>query len=468
MEHNPVIRPDPAASPMDVRPSDARRSFMARLARYGTLAAAGYGAASTVHAQAPAAPAAPALPPEPAGSIPSATVLATKDLTALRTHSERPLILSLSAVPECADGGRRGSGIEGKPRLHLYHWLERARTRRPAKGDLTSMKLFRRPILGLSALAATLTLTLGAAPAVAQTQVTIQSPIGINSHYGAGTTAFKETFERMTNNRFRVVFQRNDNEREMIEAVQIGTIECTITSTGPVGNFVPEIRNLDVPFLFRDTAHARGVLDSAIGQEMLALFPARGIVAVAWLENGFRHMTNSRREINTPADVRGLKMRTMENPVHMRAFQTLGALPTPMAFSELVPALQQGTVDGQENPISVILNNNLNQVQRFLTLTGHVYSPALLLCNPAFVGRLNAADRAALVQAGRDAAVANRARATSDEQTGVDELRRRGMTVVTQVDSAAFQAVLATGAAQIEAGLDDDLLRRIREWRPGS
>jgi tripartite ATP-independent transporter DctP family solute receptor len=321
---------------------------------------------------------------------------------------------------------------------------------------------------GLKVLALSATLALGAAPALAQTQVTFQHPIGINSHYGAGTTAFKETFERLTNNRFRVNYQRNDNERETIEAVQIGTIECTITSTGPVGNFVPETRNLDVPFLFRDTAHARGLLDSPIGQEMLQRFPARGILAVAWLENGFRHMTNSRREVNTPADVRGLKVRTMENPVHMRAFQTLGALPTPMAFSELVPALQQGTVDGQENPIPVILNNNLNQVQRHLTLTGHVYSPAILLCNPAFVNRLNAEDRAALVQAGRDAAVANRARVTSDEQTGVDELRRRGMTVVTKVDSAAFQAALASGSAQIEQGLDSALLSRIREWRPGS
>jgi tripartite ATP-independent transporter DctP family solute receptor len=321
---------------------------------------------------------------------------------------------------------------------------------------------------GLKALALSATLALGAAPALAQTQVTFQHPIGINSHYGAGTTAFKETFERLTNNRFRVIYQRNDNERETIEAVQIGTIECTITSTGPVGNFVPETRNLDVPFLFRDTAHARGLLDSPIGQEMLQRFPARGIFAVAWLENGFRHMTNSRREVNTPADVRGLKVRTMENPVHMRAFQTLGALPTPMAFSELVPALQQGTVDGQENPIPVILNHNLNQVQRHLTLTGHVYSPAMLLCNPAFVNRMNAEDRAALAQAGRDAAVANRARVTSDEQTGVDELRRRGMTVVTKVDSAAFQAALASGSAQIEQGLDSALLSRIREWRPGS
>ena len=321
---------------------------------------------------------------------------------------------------------------------------------------------------GLKVLALSATLALGAAPALAQTQVTFQHPIGINGHYGAGTTAFKETFERLTNNRFRVNYQRNDNERETIEAVQIGTIECTITSTGPVGNFVPETRNLDVPFLFRDTAHARGVLDGPIGQEMLQRFPARGILAVAWLENGFRHMTNSRREVNTPADVRGLKVRTMENPVHMRAFQTLGALPTPMAFSELVPALQQGTVDGQENPIPVILNNNLNQVQRHLTLTGHVYSPAMLLCNPAFVNRMNAEDRAALAQAGRDAAVANRARVTSDEQTGVDELRRRGMTVVTKVDSAAFQAALASGSAQIEQGLDSALLSRIREWRPGS
>ena len=125
-------------------------------------------------------------------------------------------------------------------------------------------------------------------------------------------------------------------------------------------------------------------------------------------------------------------------------------------------------MDGQENPIPVILNNNLNQVQRFLTLTGHVYSPAMLLCNPAFVGRLNAADRAAFTQAGRDAAAANRARVTSDEQSGIDELRRRGMTVVTQVDTAAFQQALSGGTAQIESGLDSALIRRIREWRPGS
>ena len=162
-------------------------------------------------------------------------------------------------------------------------------------------------------------------PAHAQTQVTIQHPLPLNSHYGAGVTALKESFERATNGRYRVNLQRNDNEREAIESVQIGTIECSLTSTGPVGNFVPEVRNLDVPFLFRDYAHARGVLDSDIGQGLLARFQPRGLVGVVWMENGFRHLTNSRREVNAPGDVRGLKVRTMENQVHMRAFSALHA-----------------------------------------------------------------------------------------------------------------------------------------------
>ncbi|WP_421995595.1 TRAP transporter substrate-binding protein DctP [Roseococcus sp.] len=322
------------------------------------------------------------------------------------------------------------------------------------------MSIFRRAALaaGLAILVTT--------PSFAQTQITLQHPLPIASHYGDGANAFKAALERLTANRYRVNIQRNDNEREMVESAQIGTIDCTITSTGPVGNFVPAVRNVDVPFLFRDYAHARGVLDSEIGQSILNQFSARGLVGVIWLENGFRHLTNSRREVNLPADMRGLKVRTMENQVHMRAFSTLGALPTPMAFSELVPALQQGTVDGQENPIPVIVANNLNQVQRFLTLTSHVYSPAVLICNPATMGRLNAADRASFMEAARAAQAANRARVSADDASGVEELRRRGMTVVTTVDTAAFQAALAPAFAEYERTLDGALLRRIRDWRP--
>lgn len=327
------------------------------------------------------------------------------------------------------------------------------------------MSLARRGLVRHLALAAVAAAALPLA-AAAQTAVTLQHALPPASHYGVGAVALKEALERT--GRFRVTVQRNDNEREMIESVQIGTLDCTITSTGPVGNFVPETRNLDVPFLFRDYAHARGVLDSDIGQGILARFQPRGLVGVIWMENGFRHLTNSRREVAAPADVRGLKIRTMENQVHMRAFQTLGALPTPMAFSELVPALQQGTVDGQENPVPVIVANNLNQVQRFLTLTAHVYSPAVMICNPGLVGRLNAADRAAFQEAAVAAQQANRARVSSDDANGVEELRRRGMTVVTSVDTAAFQQALAAAFAEYERTLDGALLRRIRDWRPAS
>ena len=304
-----------------------------------------------------------------------------------------------------------------------------------------------------------------ALPASAQTTVTISAALPLTSHYGAGTQAFKEAVERLSNGRYRVNIQRNDNEREGIEATQIGTQEFTVTSTGPVGNFVREVLVLDVPFLFRDYDHARGVLDSPIGQDLLARFPARGLIGVVWMENGFRNLTNSRREVTTPADIRGMKVRTMENQVHMRAFTTLGALPTPMAFSELVPALQQGTVDGQENPIPVIVANNLNQVQKFLSLTRHVYSPAIMIGNPAFWNRLNAADRAIFQEAAKAAAAANRAKVTEDETNGVDELRRRGMTVQTNVDTAAFQAALAPAFAAYAQQFDPALMARIRDWK---
>jgi TRAP-type transport system periplasmic protein len=304
-----------------------------------------------------------------------------------------------------------------------------------------------------------------AASAQTSATITLMHPLPLNSHYGAGAQAFKDTIERLTQNRIRVTIQRNDNEREILESIQIGTLDVGITSTGPVGNFVPVSRNLDIPFLFRDRAHAHGVLDGAIGNELLGAFQQRGMIGVAWLENGFRHLTNNRREVRTPEEVSGLKVRTMENQVHMRAFQTLGALPTPMAFSELTTALQQGTVDGQENPIPVILGNNLNQVQRHLTLTGHVYSPAVLAMSPQLWGRLTAADRQAVQEAGRAAARANRDRVAADDATGVEELRRRGMTVITEVDRTRFQAALAPAYAVYARELDGALIERIRAWR---
>lgn len=305
-----------------------------------------------------------------------------------------------------------------------------------------------------------------ASTAVAQTTIRVSHPTPATSHYGAGTQAFCAELEKRTSNRYKCQIQAGANdERANIEAVQLGTLDVTNTSTGPVSNFVPEVGIVDIPFLFRDYAHARGVLDGPIGQEILAKFPAKGIIALAWTENGFRHMTNSRRAIVKPDDVKGLKVRTMQNPVHIQAFQSIGVQPTPMAFSELFTALQQGVVDGQENPIPVILSSKFSQVQKHLSLTGHVYSPAMLLMSPALWNKLNDADKAAFREAARAGAAAQRKKVNDDENSGIAQLRAEGVEVVTNVDGQAFRTAMTPVWAEFAKRFGADNIRRIQEFK---
>jgi tripartite ATP-independent transporter DctP family solute receptor len=297
-------------------------------------------------------------------------------------------------------------------------------------------------------------------------QITITHSSATNSHWGVAALEFEKVVEARSGNKFNVVVQRLDNEREAVESVQLGSQECALGSSGPVGNFVPEIRVLDVPFLFRDYAHARGVLDSEVGDKLLDRFKARGMVALAWMENGFRHLTTGRKEVNSPADVRGMKIRTMENQVHMEAWKAAGVLPTPMAFSELPSALQQGTVDGQENPIPVILAGNFDQLQKYLYLTNHVYSPGILVCNLSLWNGLSADDKKIFQEAAKAAVKANRDRVETDERTGLEELRRRGMQVRETVNREAYQEAMKSAVANFEKQFGADLLKSIREWRP--
>ena len=304
-------------------------------------------------------------------------------------------------------------------------------------------------------------------PAAAQTQLTLQHPLPTaNSHYGAGAMAFKESLEKASNGRYRVTIQRNDNEREMIESAQIGTLDLVVTSTGPVGNFVPEVAVVDIPFLFKDYDHARAVLDGPIGQDMLKLFPDKGIVALAWGENGFRHITNSKRPINDPADAKGLKVRTMENQVHMTAFRQLGVLPTPMAFTEVFTALQQGTVDGQENPIPVITASKFAQVQKYLTLTGHVYSPAMILMARSTFDTLTPEEQQMFRDSAAVAAKAMREKVAAVESNGVEELRKAGMEVITDVDRTKFQQALEPAYAEYSKRFGKENIDRIRNYTP--
>ena len=294
-----------------------------------------------------------------------------------------------------------------------------------------------------------------AGTAHAQTEIKLAYALAVNSHYGAGAAAWAETTERLSKG--KLVFKQFPSsalggERETVEGLQLGTLEAVIVSSGTLSNFVPEVGVTDIPFLFRDLAHARSVLDGKIGQDLLAKFPARNLIALAWGEQGFRHLTNSRHAVQAPADMKGLKIRTMENPVHITAFKTLGAAPTPMAWPEVIGALQQGTIDGQENPMSVIVSAKLAEVQKHLTLTGHVYSPAALIVSPKLWNSLDADGKKALAEGARAGVVAMRAFVDDVERKGVENVKAAGMNVVVLDDDAkaAFQKALAPAYSQYE------------------
>lgn len=282
------------------------------------------------------------------------------------------------------------------------------------------------------------------------------------SHYGVGASALADELAKRTQGRFKIEQYPNSQlggEREMIESIQLGTLDLVVTSSGPVPGFVPETGIVDIPFLFRDPAHARAVLDGPVGQELLAKFPAKNLIALAWGEQGFRHLTNNKRAVSAPEDLKGLKVRTMENPVHITAFRTLGAAPTPMAWPEVITGLQQGTIDGQENPISVITSAKLSQVQKYLTLTRHVYSPAVFMMSPKVWSALSDADKKSFQEAARLAAAAMRKFVDDLEKKGVDDLKAQGMQVVMGIDTAKFQAALAPAYADYakkygQAGID--------------
>jgi len=304
-----------------------------------------------------------------------------------------------------------------------------------------------------------------AAGAQAQTVLKIGYATSKESHYGVGSTVFCDEIEKGTQGRYKCQQFPNSalgGEREEIEAVQLGTQDLVNTSTGPLGNFVPDVKIFDIPFLFRGYDHARRVMDGPIGQDVLKKMQAKGLIGLAWTENGFRHMTNNKHAIVHASDAAGLKMRTMENKVHMEGYKTFGILPTPMPFPELFTALQQGTVDGQENPIPVILSSKFSQVQKHLSLTGHVYSPAVLILSPNVWNKLSDADKKVFVEAAQKGGAAQRKKVNDDEASGIAQLKKDGMQVVEQVDGESFRKAVAPAYANFAKEFGADKIAAIQ------
>ena len=299
-------------------------------------------------------------------------------------------------------------------------------------------------IVLLSALLALFAASIGAAPYKAELK--LASATSITHTYNVGAQYFAKLVEERTDGRIKFKFypdgQLGKGERELLEALQQGSIDLYVGSTGPLGGFSPSMQILDIPFLFRDYAHVDKVLDGPIGAGLSAELDKVQMKGLAFWENGFRNLTNSKRAVRTPADAKGLKIRTMENPVHIQAWKAAGVNPTPMAWGEVYGALQQGVIDGQENPIAVILQMKVYEVQKFLALTQHVYSPAMLIMSQKRWNQIPKEDQAIILKAAHEGAVYQRNLGRANEEQMIAELQKNGVTVTRDVDKAAWVAAM--------------------------
>jgi tripartite ATP-independent transporter DctP family solute receptor len=213
--------------------------------------------------------------------------------------------------------------------------------------------------------------------------------IGPEAHgqYISLNEKFKKEAEEKTNGRVAVEIYPNaqlGSDRQAIEGVSIGTLEMAAIGGSSILTLDDRLKVMDLPFIFKSSQIAHRAYDQFLTEEFNKYLEPHDLVILYAAELGFRHITNNRRPIVKPEDLQGLKLRTMENPLHVESFKLLGASPTPVAFSELYTALQQGTVDAQENPLSVITTGKFYEVQKYLSLTGHIYSPTMLLVNKTY------------------------------------------------------------------------------------
>lgn len=324
--------------------------------------------------------------------------------------------------------------------------------------------------LGLAALASVAAV---AGPATAQTTVRFayggfrDSQAFGTTQWGVASDVFRERVKACSQGRYVVQEfpgAQLGGERELLEGVQIGTIDVMMTTSGPLGNFVRETEILDIPYLFRDAQHAYAVLDGPIGQELLDKLTARGLVGLAWGENGFRHVSNNVRPVRSVADLKGIKVRVAENKTHITAFKALGALPTPMAWP-IYTHLQQGAVDGQENPLSIIVAARLHEVQKYVTETAHVYSPVTFIASPVLWPTLPADDKRCFIEAARTGGAAMRERSQELENAARKILRNAGVQVLEQFDRTGLEDRLALAYAVYNEQFGKANIDRIRSFK---
>lgn len=266
-------------------------------------------------------------------------------------------------------------------------------------------------------------------------------PLTETSHFQVGLEKFAELVDEKSNGTVNIDIYANGllgQDRDMIEGMQLGTLDMGLVASAPIAQFEPSFGLFDFPFLFRDLDHAYKVADGPIGQDLFQKLEAKGIVGLSFWDNGFRHVYTTEQEIRTPDDIKGLKIRVMQNPIHTETFKAMGTIPTVMAYGEVYTAMQQGTIDGAENSIPVIYSGRFQEVSKAVARTGHFWGATPLLISKKAWDNLPQEAQQVLMEAAEEAGAYQRQATQDMEADFVKKLEEEGVTV-TDVDRAAFQ-----------------------------
>lgn len=331
-------------------------------------------------------------------------------------------------------------------------------------------KLAFKPIAGLAGVLVA-SMILFSAPGASAQDIRLAYVTQKTHSFGIGADAFIKKLSELSGGKFTVKeFPAGalGGERENVEQLQAGALDVSITTSGVLANFVPEIGIVDLPFLFRNSKHVHAVLDSDIGSELTAKLDPIGVIGLCWGESGFRQVYSNSKPVRTPQDLDGVKIRTMEVPEHISAFKALGARPTAIAFPEVFTALQQGTVDAMEGPAQTMFSNKFYEVQKYLSFTNHLYAGSLVLISKRFFDTLSDDDKTMIRTAAQFSCDAQRSFVLNGEKDVIEKLKAQGVTVTLsdEIDSAAFDEALVPAYKEYANKFGSETIERIKNYKP--
>jgi len=302
----------------------------------------------------------------------------------------------------------------------------------------------------------------------AQDKITLKmGTLGSTAYfYYKGAVKMAEEVAKRTGDKVTIqVFpnQQLGNERDMIEGMQLGTIDLAVINTPLLASFDSRYQIFDMPFMFNDWAHVSRVVNGQIGQDLLKSLESKNLKGLAYSTAGHRHVLNYKRPIKTPDDLKGLKIRVLDNPVHVAIVNAMGANATPMQYSEVATALRQRTVDGLDSPTAAVVSEKFYETQKFMSLTGHVFTGVVYLIGMKRWNSLSPEFQKIFAEAGKLGADLETDQHNKAEVDGIELLRKQhGMTIDT-VDKGPFRARMQPVLDRFQDRVGKDLIESVRK-----